>query len=274
LIEALGALLHDPTRDPAFVAECHALPDVWTLADQCEAIDLDAIVREREDLLDELAEAHADRYDAAYRACAQIAPAAITAPAIAARRLKNLALMRLTRLDPQAKLAQQQFADAKTMTDRLSALTALLHYDAPTARTALAEFRARWRDDPLVTDKWLAALLTRPQPEAVDDLLAVLGDDVWQPRNPNRVRAVLGSFGRSNPIAFHRRDGAGYRAFCAQLPGIDALNPQVCARQLTALEPWRRLDPERRAQIEPLLRGLQQQLTSRDAQDVAGRLLG
>ena len=40
------------------------MPDLWTLADQCEQIDLDAILRRREDLLDLLAETHAERYEA------------------------------------------------------------------------------------------------------------------------------------------------------------------------------------------------------------------
>ena len=101
---------------------------------------------------------------------------------------------------------------------------------------------------------------------------ALLHDPVWTPRNPNRVRALLGSFARSNPVAFHRRDGAGYALFFAQLPLLDALNPQVAARQLTVLENWRRLDPARRALIGGQLEALAATGLSRDCADVVARL--
>jgi aminopeptidase N len=273
LIDALGALLDDPDLDPGFVAECHHLPDLWTLADQCERIDLDAILRRREDLLDRLAETHAERFEARYRDAAARAGNALDAGAIAQRRLRNLCLARLTRLDPTAALAASQYAHAVNLTDRLAALAAMLHHDAPDARAALDAFRARYAGDPLVTDKWLGLVATRPQPDTVEQVQALLRDPVWQPRNPNRVRAVLGSFARGNAVAFHRRDGAGYALLFAQIPVLDALNPQVAARQLTVLENWRRLDESRRTLIEGHLQALRARELSRDGADVVARLL-
>jgi aminopeptidase N len=274
LIEALGKLLDDPALDPGFIAECHQLPDLWTLADQCERIDLDAILREREDLLDGLAEAHAERFERRYRDAAANMSAALDAEAIAQRRLKNLCLARLTRLDPIAVLAASQYGHAVNLTDRLAALAALVHHDAPDAGAALAGFRARYARDPLVTDKWLALVATRPQADTVDHVHALLRDPVWAPRNPNRVRAVLGSFARGNAVAFHRRDGAGYALLFAQIPLLDALNPQVAARQLTVLENWRRLDPLRQQLLHQQLSTLATRELSRDCADVVARLLG
>jgi aminopeptidase N len=274
LVEALGGLLADAAEDPAFVAECHSLPDVWTLADQCPRIDLDGLVRQREDLLDELAEAHADGFADRYAALAAVEPGALSARAIAARRLKTLCLARLSRLDPEGRQAAAQFADARCMTDRLAALTSLVHFDAPPAAAALAQFRARWADDPLVTDKWLAIVATRPQPEAVEYVEALFGSELWQPTNPNRVRALLGSFARNNPVAAHRRDGAGYALLGREIARIDAINPQVAARLLTVLDPWKRLDEERRGRIDDTLRELQATTRSRDCADVLARMLG
>ncbi len=275
LIEALGGLLADPGEDPAFVAECQRLPEVWTLADQCRQIDLDALVRAREDLLDELAEAHADAFEAAYTRLRAAHPGdRFDAAAFAARRLTAVCLARLTRLDPGARLAAAQYADARGMSDRLAALSCLVHFDAPAAAAALAGFRARWQGDMLVTDKWLALVATRPQPEALDDVRALLADAaLWQPANPNRVRALLGSFARSNPLACHRRDGAGYALLFEQISAIDPLNPQVSARLLTALEAWHRLDAERRGHIERGLRALLAGNISADLRDVLDRLL-
>ena len=274
LISGCAELLRDEAADPAFLAECLTLPDLTTLADQCEQIDLDRLVKEREDLLDELAEAHLDLIDSRYQQLAAQSPDALTPAAAAARRLKNVLLPWLTRLDPKAEKAEAQFASARTMTDRIAALAALVHFDAPGKAAALASFAEQWRDDLLVSDKWIALVASRPQPEALDDIQALLRDPHrWLPNNPNRVRAVLGTLGRSNPVAFHRRDGAGYRLYLAQVLALDAINPQVSARLLTALESWRRLDDERKALIEPALREVQQKAKSADLLDVAERLL-
>ncbi len=274
LIDALGALLDDSTLDPAFVAECHHLPDLWTLCDECERVDLDDLQREREDLLDALAEAHADRYEARYRDAAAQGSSGMDAHAIALRRLKNLCLARLTRLDPTAALAASQFAHAANLTDRLAALHSLVHHDAPDAAAALGAFRTRYANDPLVTDKWLGIAVTRPQSDTVDRVTALLRDPLWQPRNPNRVRAVLGNFARNNAVAFHRRDGAGYSLLFGQIPVLDAINPQVAARQLTVLENWRRLDDERQTSIVAGLSSLSRLPLSRDTADVVARLRG
>lgn len=274
LIQALGGLLDDSTLDPGFVAECHHLPDLWTLADQCEQIDLDSLVREREDLLDVLVETHAERFETRYRDAAAQGSNGLESHAIALRRLKNLCLTRLTRFDPTATLAASQYAHAVNLTDRLAALACLVHHDAPDADAALAAFRARYASDALVSDKWLSIVATRPQPDTVQRVQRLLHDPLWQPRNPNRVRAVLGSFARSNAVAFHRRDGAGYALFFAQIPLLDRLNPQVAARQLTVLENWQRLDPERRGRIAAALEALSEHALSRDCADVTARLRG
>jgi aminopeptidase N len=273
LVDALGGLLDDAGADPGFVAECHQLPDIWTLCDQCPQVDIDSLWREREDLLDLLAETHAERYERGYRDAAARAGDGHDAATIALRRLKNLCLTRLTRLDPTGALAGAQFSAATRLTDRLAALAALLHHEVPSAGAALAAFRGRYAQDPLVTDKWLALVASRPQPDAVEQVQALLHDPLWTPRNPNRVRALLGSFARNNPVGFHRRDGAGYALLFAQVPVLDALNPQVAARQLTVLENWRRLDPARQALIGGQLEALAARVSlSRDSSDVVARL--
>jgi aminopeptidase N len=274
IVEACDRLLADREADPAFLAECLILPDVTTLADACTEIDFDALIREREDLLELLAEAHSDAAAARHAELAAVQPDALSPQAAAARRMKNVLLGWVTRLDPTAATAQAQFERAGTMTDRLAALGCLLHYDAPGATAALAAFRVEWAEDLLVTDKWIGLQMTRPQPEALDDLRALLADrELWQPANPNRVRAVLGSFGRSNPVAMHRRDGEGYALYAEQVVALDAINPQVSARLATALEQWRRLDAVRRPLAEASLQRIRNGARSRDLLDVTGRLL-
>lgn len=271
--DALADLLSDASADPAFVAECLALPDFDTLAEAVPEVDVDTLVARREELLDRLAEEQVEGLQARYEALAGAARGGLGGEAMSARALRNACLAWLTRLDPEAKLAQAQFDAATTMTERLAALRCLLHFQAPGAPAALQAFRDAHALDPLVTDKWIALLATRPDPETLDDVQALMATPWWKPANPNRVRALLGSFARSNPLGFHRRDGAGYRFVAEQVAALDALNPQVAARLLGGFESWRRWAAPRRELAREALASLQDRLASPDGRDLLQRLL-
>ena len=60
-------------------------------------------------------------------------------------------------------------------------------------------------------------------------------------KNPNRVRSLIGAF-TGNPAVFHEKSGAGYRLLADFVIKLDAINPQIAARLLTALGTWRRFD--------------------------------
>jgi aminopeptidase N len=276
--DAIGDLLDDPGADPAFVSECMQLPDFDTLVDTPDAanndiIDIDALLSRREQLQCALAKRHADRLQQRYRSLAEAAAQGLDGAAMSARRLRNACLAWLSRIDPQAALAGAQFAVVTRMTDRLAALRCLVHAAAPAAVAALREFQQRHRDDPLVTDKWIAVVATRPHGDALDDVRDLLASTWWTPTNPNRVRALLGSVSRMNPTAFHRNDGAGYRLLAEQLPQLDTLNPQVAARLLAGFENWRRLTDARKEHAALALQSLRGKLTSRDSIDLLTRLL-
>ncbi len=270
---ALGDLLDDDAADPAFVAECMQLPDFDTLADAQTTIDIDAILTARVGLLRRLALTHATRLRHRYDALEMLAAHGLDGIAMGARRLRNLCLAWLTDIDPQGALAIAQFDAATRMTDRLGALRCLAHAGAPTATQARESFAERYRDDPLVTDKWITVVAARPHIDAVESVRGLLESTWWTPTNPNRVRAVLGSFSRMNPTAFHRVDGAGYALLVAQLPILDAINPQVAARLLAGFESWRRWSGVRATLAQQTLETLRGKLLSRDSNDLLTRLL-
>jgi aminopeptidase N len=273
LSNALGSLLADRTADPSFVALCWQLPEFEVLVDARPRVDVDAVLDARRSLLRQLAQTHARLLTTRYTELAQFDPDSLEPAPSAARRLKNLCLQRLALIEPHGARAFAQFERAGTLTDRLGALAALIHASAPQTNAALAVFKARIGTDLLLNDKWIGLLATRPAAEALDDVVALLDTPHWQPRNPNRVRALLGSFARSNPAALHRRDGAGYALLFSQVPIIDALNPQVASRLLGALETWRRLDADRQAMIEAGLHALRARGLSRDCGEMLERLL-
>ena len=66
-------------------------------------------------------------------------------------------------------------------------------------------------------------------------------------KNPNRVRALVGSFASANPVRFHDPSGAGYRLLADTIIQLDPINGQVAARFVPPLGRWRRYDPARQA---------------------------
>ena len=271
LSAAVGALLADASAHPAFIAECLSLPDFDTLADAVPTVDPPALVAARERLVLRLAHAHRAALEARFRGLRALAAGGLEDAAMAARALRHAALGWLSRLDG-GEAARALWADARSMTERVAALRALLHARAEGHARALSAFAADFEGDPLVTDKWIALVATRPHPDAIEDVQALLAGPHWLPTNPNRVRALLGSLARGNPAAFHRADGAGYRLVAAQVAALDALNPPVAARLLGAFEALPRLSPAAReaalAALEPLRDGDR----SRDVAEVLARL--
>ena len=71
--------------------------------------------------------------------------------------------------------------------------------------------------------------------------------------NPNRVRALIGSFAQANHTQFNRADGAGYEFVADIVLALDPKNPQVAARLMGAFRSWRALEAGRRARAEATL---------------------
>ena len=66
------------------------------------------------------------------------------------------------------------------------------------------EFEKRWRDNPLVMDKWFRLQATARRDDILDHLEDLMRHPVFSLRNPNRVRAVIGAFAVDNMTGLHR----------------------------------------------------------------------
>src|SRR6202000_1903254 len=87
----------------------------------------------------------------------------------------------------------------------------------------------------------------------------LMGHPVFNIRNPNRVRALVGAFA-GNHLRFHAADGSGYALVGRVIETLDKINPQVAARMAGAFEAWRRYDSGRQA----LMKGELEKLTKLD----------
>jgi aminopeptidase N len=61
--------------------------------------------------------------------------------------------------------------------------------------------------------------------DSVETVRALLSHPKFSLKNPNRVRALIGSFVHANPTGFNRVDGAGYELLARQALEIDGFNP-------------------------------------------------
>jgi aminopeptidase N len=249
LVAAMRGILADADRDQAFAAEALTLPSEGFLADQLAVVDVDAIHAAREGARAALGRALAAEFAAGYRDLAAAGPYSIDGTSIGRRALRNACLAYLAAADPAkgAVLALAQFETGQNMTDVLAALTVLVELDRPERAAALARFYELWSHDDLVIDKWFALQARSSLPQTPDRVRELTRHPAFERKNPNRVRALVGTFAQANQLRFHDASGVGYRLLADEVIALDPLNPTTAARLVQPLGSWRRHDAARQA---------------------------
>ncbi|MFZ5492930.1 MAG: aminopeptidase N [Pseudomonadota bacterium] len=274
LLEAARRCLADTTLDPALVAELLTLPSETFIAGEVETIDPQAIHEARLFMRRALAQGLRDELLARYDALAPSGPYRFEAGEVGKRSLRNACLGYLAELDDiGADACWEQFESADNMTDSAAALALLAQLDVPERQSALDAFYQRWQGDAMVLDRWLSVQAMSRRAEALDDVRALLTHPAYAPRNPNRVRALVGAFVNSNPARFHAADGSGYAFLVDQVLTIDGFNPMLAARLAQALARWRRYEPGRQALMRAELQRLASASLSKDLYEVVSKAL-
>jgi aminopeptidase N len=277
LVELAGVVAADETLEHAFRALALALPGEADIAREIgTGIDPDVVLACRDALAAEIARTNEDTFRRLYGALEFKGRFSPDAASAGRRALRNTLLDYLAILPGGAELAARHFAEATNMTDRAAALTVLTHRHGETsqAKDALASFEERFRADPLVMDKWLMIQATAPGAATLDKVRALMEYPGFTMSNPNRVRALVGTFASANQTAFNRADGAGYAFFADVVLEIERRNPQLAARLATALRSWRSLEPVRQGKArEALLRISGAGNLSADLRDIVERTL-
>ena len=175
------------------------------------------------------------------------------------RALRNAALDLLA-ANPRSEigeLAYGHFEASANMTDAMGGLAALMLIGGEAFDIALAEFYDRWKDEPLVIDKWFAVQARSPSEDVLGRVLGLTAHPDFDAKNPNRLRALVQTFASGNPFRFHDPSGAGYRFLADQILAVDGFNPMTAARLVEPLGGWRRYTPElaalMRAQLERIV---------------------
>ncbi len=256
--DALDTFLADCAEaDPAFAALVLGLPGETEIGQEIgRDVDPDAVHRARSMMRARLGAKLGRRLIALREQLTQDSPYSPDAASAGKRALRNAALDLVSAGDPDAgmELCGAQIEAATNMTDRLAALSILSHLAGRAREDALAAFGMRYADEPLVIDKWFAIQAAIPEAGTLERVRKLMNHPAFSFSNPNRVRSLVGVFAMGNPTQFHRTDGAGYALVAETVLALNASNPQIAARLLTAFGPWRNLEAVRRGRAEESLR--------------------
>lgn len=277
-LDALRLMLADAEHDRAFAAQVLALPGESDLAREIgRDVDPDAIHAAREALRTDVGLALGERFRALHESLTDHGPYSPDAEAAGRRALRNIALDlfaagdRLHGLD----LARTQFETASNMTDTMSALAVIVRVPGAARDEALTAFYERFKSDALVVDKWFALQAMQPDDDVLQRIHALMAHPAFSMKNPNRVRALIGTFAGANPTRFNAADGSGFAFVADAVLELDAFNAQVAARLLSSFRSWRSLEPGRRDQARLALERIAAApRLSPDVSDIATRCLG
>lgn len=150
-------------------------------------------------------------------------------------------------------LISDAYDQANNMTDRFAAINTAVQLDLPCKNSLLDRFVNSYSGDPLTFDKFFSMQASVSSEDTVNVVRKLLKHPRFDITNPNRVRALAGTFGYSNPVALHRRDGMGYLLMFDLVKELDGINSSVAARILDGMINYHRLDPVRKAKAEEYL---------------------
>lgn len=201
------------------------------------------------------------------------------------RSLKNVCLAYLMKLnDPEfVKLAMLQFQQSlqTNMTDTLAALKALADIDCKERIEALDMFYKCWHKEANAVNYWFAIQAGSKLPGTLKVISDLLKHESFDIKNPNNVRALLRGFAE-NFECFHQEEG--YALFAKIILQVDAINPDVAAREVGPLLNWKYYSSQdlMRKQLQFILdqpgissnlkemveRGLKQEVVKKDVEAV------
>ncbi|GAA5217817.1 aminopeptidase N [Corallincola platygyrae] len=247
LANAFRDVLNDKELDKAIIAEILAVPAISTLVEKQHFTDIHALIDARDGLVTGIGEIHRDLIQSEYNNL-QTGDYAYEAKDVALRALKACLLNFISATSGAENLnLVDSYNASDNMTEKLSMLAAANHWQLSERDTLLSMFEKTWRQDALVMDKWLSIQALSPKESAIQEIKAIFEHPVFSFTNPNRVRALIGTFAAANYRAFHNLDGTGYQLLADVVIKMNSINPQVAARIITPLTQWKRFDEKRQA---------------------------
>jgi aminopeptidase N len=254
-IEAFKAVLTSEHLDPALIADMFEFISENGAMELFEVVDIEAIHQARLFILQQLADQLQSEFVAVYHLHQLTADYQPKTEDIAQRKLANCALSYIAKSDSTLanELVLKQISSANNMTDHLGALLAANTGKLACRDSVMADFDDKWFENGLVMDKWFTLQASLSSETILANIEALFNHRSFDYSNPNRLRALVGTFVNANSYYFHAIDGSGYVFLTDQLIKLNSQNPQVAARLITPLIQFKRLDAKRVALIKKQL---------------------
>ncbi len=281
LLTTFTALLADNQTDKAALALMLTLPSEAYLSEIATRIAVDTIHTARNFVANTLAHTLKDQWQHVFEQNQSFAEYSPSSADIARRSLKNTALAYLMRTEDHTVLAacMEQFKRANNMTDQLAALTAMTHTASQSSeflaarKQCLEDFYTQWQHENLVVNLWFSVQATSPARDTLENIKTLMQHPAFEIKNPNKVRALIGTFCNQNAVNFHREDGAGYQFLKEQVLVLNKMNPQIASRLLTPFTKWKKLDETRQQLIKDKLEAILAEEISKDVYEVVSKTL-
>ncbi len=252
LVQCFGPILNDEKIDADFKSYLLSLPTEQYLAQFFEVVNVDHIHAAREHIRASIARTYRAQLTKMYDALAAAGTEGREPVKSGLRSLRTRLLDYLVVDDDAGGLdrAARQRQQARNMTDEIGALAVLAKSNSPLRQQELQAFYVKWKNEPLVMNKWLMIQAAAPVATALEDVRRLSMDPVFDKNNPNKIASLFRAFAQGNAIHFNAKDGSGYKFIADQIIDIDTRNPQVASRLATSFYQWRTFDPERQELVK------------------------
>ncbi len=272
LTQALNASLADESLNAGDLAGLMVLPAESYINEQLPFLDPQKIHEIKENLVRYLAQNCKAALMAKFTQALKANSLELTPDAMANRNLINACLHYLgSQKDaPVMAYLKEQLTKGESMTLREPALQLACRYHKAELKGEIAAFEAEFKNTPLVLDKYFRAQAASVQ--NIDEIKKLMKHSGFSLKNPNRTRALMGSFAANLP-KLHSADGSGYALMIDVLQQLDALNPEIASRLAQPLAVRHRLKGAQQDLLTQNLTKLRQNVQSKTLKETLDRAL-
>ncbi len=274
-LSVFGELLSDPA-DGAVIASLLTPPRADELTDRYPELDPLRLVAATDAVENLLASSLAESLPAAFQRLQDPAAYRFEPAQVARRSLLARVLALWVRSGAMAAIdaAESLYARADNLSDRMAALNAMNRQAGPRREALMQRFHADCAGDALLLDRWFALQAQLAGEAGLATVRQMLEHADFDPVNPNRVRALLGSFGMLNPSALYAGAGQGLQLLAGQIVRFDQINPQLASRLVVPCAVLGKLASPYREQMRDALEQARGQARSPDVVEQLERILG
>ena len=251
------------------------LPSVTTLMQRQKVVDFEPIYDAKEYLTKYLAFIFEDELLELYHTNHEPLSQDIDSDSIGKRAIKNRALRLLNTLedDEYLSLAQEQYNNSLTMTDKIVALDIIENSDINESDEEFSDFYKKYKSDTLIMNKYLALFAASSRGGVLQRVIALQDDEVYDKKVPNLVRSLIGVFAR-NYKHFHAKNGEGYKFIADKIIEIDKINAQMASGLCSAFRIYEKMnETNKNLMKEELERIISTHSLSKNSYEIISKIL-